>query len=202
MGVLLIAITLLAALLGCGAEPAPHAAIVRAAFVWDGQCDYCEGPVVLCRTTSVRARPEPGAATVFTAQQGDSLELIHEGLRIYTDVPDTLIFTKSYRDPSSGITFQPGDTVLIYVYGWEGLDGAWRYQGTVHTAENAWMHAENIPGRHDGTGAVARNSNTLQDRRWIRVRDRAGSEGWLEDTPSVAVHPNYYERELPPCAQR
>ena len=181
-------------------------------FVSDTRCDYCQDPVTICRAVVARAEPDTTAAPVFPLMPGDPVALV-DTMRTYVDRPDLLVFTDSFpvaevskyhtSSPAvDSIVFEPGDSVFVLTYGWEGAEGDWWYRGRMWRSDNAWMDPANVPFTDPlSADRVATHSNSRQSRSWIQVRHPDGRRGWLEDQDTLVVYASYYDVEPRRCGE-
>jgi hypothetical protein len=180
-------------------------------MVLPAPCEYCNAGAVVCRELVVRASDESAAAPVARLQRGDTVLLL-DG-RTHVHFPEILVFqdTLDYsvvaerveggaRRDMRSIVFAPGDTVLVFSYGFEGSDGDWWYKGRMWRSYNSWMWEVNLPrvSRHRDKVA-AKTLHTWDAVSWLKVRAKNECEGWVENKNHALVFGNHWEPETPPC---
>jgi len=154
-------------------------------WVLKNQCpgEYCSlGRWAACSSLVARREKRAQAQPAFTLQPGEEFTALTGD--VHVDVPGMVVFRHPYSNPGDeggppvdSIRFSPADTLYVL----NGLSEGylmWYYRGRADTGYQFWAGDPFMPGEAEpgDTAVMIRSPQTVW---WVRVRNRAGQEGWV-----------------------
>jgi hypothetical protein len=145
--------------------------------------EYCAfGRWAACSTVVTRRDKRPQAQPVFTIQPGEDFTALTGD--VHVDVPGMVVFRHPYSNPGNpegeqvdSIRFTPADTLYVLNASGEGFL-TWYYRGRAANGYQFWIGDPFHPGEAE-PGDTAVMIRSPQVNWWVRVRNRAGQEGWI-----------------------
>lgn len=187
----MLRLTLVATMVGVLAIPVPGWAqtVTRnppppTPWIAFGECpgEGCtlERPWTACTTVVVRTEKREDAPVAFTLHRGERVTLLHGD--VHVELPGLVVFRdtvtyhpRSWAPSHDSVHFTPGDTLYLLNYLGEG-HLVWWLRGHADTGQVfwwTWPEPDPDPARR---AALVRRTRAVW---WVRVRNGAGSEGWL-----------------------
>jgi len=162
-------------------------------------CEY--GDWIACAPLNVRQSEDDSSPVVFTLAKGTQFRALTGNLRVLR--AGLVVFRGTVRITDDEIlgndtlVFTPADSLYPLFYGSEG-SGSWYLHGK--EGGGPWF----FPDVHNDSaatpGVVLIRSPVVKW--WVRVRDAASREGWLNATnASIAGSAPHYEESPPRCPQ-
>lgn len=145
--------------------------------------EYCAfGRWAACSTVVVRRDKRVQAQLAFTIQPGEDFTALTGD--VHVDVPGMVVFRRPYSNPANpegdqvdSIRFTPADTLYVLNAIGEGFL-MWYYRGRAALGYQFWIGDVFHPGEAE-PGDAAIMIRSPHENWWVRVRNRAGQEGWI-----------------------
>ena len=146
--------------------------------------EYCSlGAWAACSTVVARREARPQAPPAFALQPGEGFTALSGD--VHVDVAGIVVFRHPYSNPGDeggppvdSIRFLPTDTLYVLNSISEGYL-MWYYRGRAETGYQFWNGPPFIPGEAE-PGDTAVMIRPPQEVWWVRLRNAAGREGWVQ----------------------
>lgn len=146
--------------------------------------EYCSfGRWAACSALVARREKRAQAPPALTLQPGDEFTAVTGD--VHVDVPGMVVFRHPYSNPGDeggppvdSIRFSPADTLYVL----NGLSEGylmWYYRGRADIGYQFWIGPPFIPGEAE-PGDTAIMIRPPHEVWWVRVRNAAGREGWVQ----------------------